>query len=190
MTPFSEAQTQLKPSLWARVSARRVPLVFALCLLAGLTAAAWRAKGRLETTRVLARTEARACGAELELQFSQVPGAADALGMLARSGGGGGTNSMRVQEVLRRAQLDELPRLGYDFALFMPSSAQQKPVTIAFRGLASLQDTIQQPVRVKSFDLRLALKPRGGWINKTKLGLESLAVLLVSGSRRLIIDAA
>ncbi len=180
MTPFSEAHTQLKPSLWARVSARRVLLVFALCLLAGLTAVAWRAKERLESTRAIARTEARACGAVLELQFSQVPGATDALGILARLGGGGGTNSMRVQEVLRRAQLDELPRLGYDFALFMPPSAQQKPVTIASRGLSSLQDTVQQPVRVKNFDLRLALKPRGGWINKSKLGFESLAVFLVS----------
>jgi hypothetical protein len=181
MTPFAEAPTRLRPTLIERFSARRAPLVFVLCILVGLTMVVWRAKGRLEVARALARTEARACGASLELQFSQSPAAVEALGMLAKQGRAGLANSTRLQEVLRRAQLGDLSRQGYVFALYIQSPAQQKPVVIASQGLSSLLATVQQPVRAQNTELRLALKPKGGWIDKIKVGLESLAVLLMSG---------
>ena len=95
MSPFTEAQTRLKPSLLTRLSARRTPLAFALCFVVGLGAVAWRTKGRIEAVAAIARTEARACGASLELQFSQASTAAEVLGMLAK-GKGGITNFQRV----------------------------------------------------------------------------------------------
>ena len=281
MGPFAEGQTRLKPSLLTRLSMRRAALVFALCLVVGLGAVAWRAKVRAETARAIARTEARARGASLELQFSQVSAAAEVLGTLARQARGGITNfqkvatellrahpglaslelqpggvvsdivpragheravgfnalkdavqrvganeaiarrvltvagpvtldhgeqgliarvplfqrtrdgrdsfwgfvavSMRLQEALGRAQVDDLLRQGYNFAFFTPPSVQQKGVAIVSHGLSSLQDTVQQPVRAQNLQFRLALKPQGGWVDKTKVVLESLAVLLMSG---------
>jgi sensor domain CHASE-containing protein len=89
--------------------------------------------------------------------------------------------SMRLPEALARAGVDELWKQGYNYAFFAPASAQQKVVTIAARGGLSLQDAVQQPVRAQNLELRLALRPRGGWINATKVALESLGVLVVSG---------
>jgi sensor domain CHASE-containing protein/HPt (histidine-containing phosphotransfer) domain-containing protein len=89
--------------------------------------------------------------------------------------------SMRLPEALARARLDELSRQGYNYAFFAPASAQQKAVTIAARGALPLQDAVQQPVRAQNLEFRLALRPRGGWVNATKVALESLGVLVVAG---------
>jgi sensor domain CHASE-containing protein/HPt (histidine-containing phosphotransfer) domain-containing protein len=89
--------------------------------------------------------------------------------------------SMRLPEALAQARLDELSRQGYNYAFFAPASAQQKAVTIAAHGALPLQDAVQQPVRARNLEFRLALRPRGGWVNATKLTLESLGVLVVSG---------
>jgi sensor domain CHASE-containing protein/HPt (histidine-containing phosphotransfer) domain-containing protein len=89
--------------------------------------------------------------------------------------------SMRLPEALARARVDELSTQGYYYAFFAPGSAQQKAVTIAARGAMSLQDAVQQPVRAQNLEFRLALRPRGGWVNATKVALEALGVLVVSG---------
>ena len=89
--------------------------------------------------------------------------------------------SMRLPEALARARVDELWKQGYHYAFFAPGSAQQKAVTIAARGAMSLQDAVQQPVRAQNLEFRLALRPRGGWVNATKVVLEALGVLVVSG---------
>ena len=254
--------------------------LFFFCVVVGLGVVTWRAKMRAESARAIARTEARARGASLELQFSQASTAAEVLGTLARQGRGGLTNfqrvatelltahpglaslelqpggvvsdivpragheravgfnvlkdagqriganeaiarrvltvagpvtldhgeqgivarvpifqrtsdgrdsfwgfvavSMRLQEALSRAQVDDLMRQGYNFAFFALLPGQQKALPIASHGLSSLQDTVQQSVRVQNLEFRLALKPQSGWIDKTKVVLESLAVLLMS----------
>jgi sensor domain CHASE-containing protein len=89
--------------------------------------------------------------------------------------------SMRLQEALSRVQVDELARESYNFAFFAPAPVGQKAIAIASHGLASLQDSMHQPVRVQNLEFRLALKPHGGWIDTTKVVLESLAMLLISG---------
>ena len=106
MSPFTEAQTRLKTSPLAGSSARWALLVFALCLVVGLGVVAWRAKVRAETARAIARTEARARGASLELQLSQASTAAEVLGALAKQGGGGLTNFQRVATELLTAHPD------------------------------------------------------------------------------------
>lgn len=281
MSPLATAQPTLKPSFLARFSTRRAPLVFALSFVVGMGVVAWRAKGRIETARAMARTVAMATGGSLEVQLSQASTAAEGLGMLARQGRGGLTNfqkvatelltahpglaslelqpggvvsdivpraghertigfnvlkdaaqrvganeaiarrvssmaclvildhgeqgivvrvpifkrapdgrdsfwgfvavSMRLQEALSRVQGDELAREGYDFAFLASPPVGQKAIVIASHGLSSLQDSVQQPVRVQNLEFRLALKPQGGWIGTTKVMLESLAVLLISG---------
>ena len=89
--------------------------------------------------------------------------------------------SMRLPEALARARVDELWKQGYHYAFFAPGSAQQKAVTLAAHGALSLQDAVQQPVRAQNLEFRLALRPRGGWVNATKVVLEALGVLVVSG---------
>jgi len=89
--------------------------------------------------------------------------------------------SMRLPVALARAGVDELWNQGYNYAFFAPGSNQQKMVTIAARGVFSLQDAVQQPVRAQNLEFCLALRPRGGWINATRVVLEFVAVIFVSG---------
>jgi hypothetical protein len=96
MSPLAKAQPAIKPSLLARFAARRAPLVFALSFVMGMGVVAWRAKGRIETARDMARTVALATGGSLEMQLSQASTAAEVLGMLAKQGRGGLTNFQKV----------------------------------------------------------------------------------------------
>lgn len=128
MSPFAEHRPWPKPSPMTRFSARPVPFLFALCLLVGLGVIAWRAKVRLDITRAVARTEARATGASLELQLSQASTAAEVLGALAKQGRGGLTNFQKVAKELLAAHpglasldlepggvvSDIAPRAGYE----------------------------------------------------------------------------
>ena len=91
---------------------------------------------------------------------------------------------MRLQEALSRVQVDELAQEGYNSAFFAPSPVGQKAIAIASHGLSSLQDSVQQAVRVQNLEFRLALKPHGGWNDKTKLVLESLASWSTWASKR------
>jgi sensor domain CHASE-containing protein/HPt (histidine-containing phosphotransfer) domain-containing protein len=88
--------------------------------------------------------------------------------------------SMPLPEALARARVDELWKQGYNYAFFAPASSQQKVVPIAARGAMSFQDAVQQPVRAQNLEFRLALRPRGGWVNATKVALESVGVLVIS----------
>jgi HPt (histidine-containing phosphotransfer) domain-containing protein len=88
--------------------------------------------------------------------------------------------SMRLPETLARARVDDLSTQGYNYVFYAPSPAQQTAVTIAAHGALSLQDAVQQPVRARNLEFRLALRPRNGWVNATKAALESLGVVMVS----------
>ena len=79
MSPHAKAQPTLKPSFFARFSARWAPLVFALSFVVGMGVVAWRAKERVEKARAMAHTEALAHGASLEVQLSQASAAAEVL---------------------------------------------------------------------------------------------------------------
>src|ERR1041385_2027119 len=97
MSPFAPvAATKHNPSLLTRLSTRRVPLAFVLCLVVGLGLVAWRSKQSIEAAGAIARAEARACAASLEFQFSQVSSTAEMLGTLAKQARGGFTNFQRV----------------------------------------------------------------------------------------------
>jgi hypothetical protein len=87
---------------------------------------------------------------------------------------------MRLPEALARAGVDELSTQGYNYVFYASSLARQKAVTIAAHGPSSLQDAVQQPVRAQNLKFRLALRPRSGWVNATKVAFESLGVLMVS----------
>ncbi len=96
--------------------------------------------------------------------------------------------SMRVSEALRLAQMDELTRHGYNYALTVPAVGRDKGLTIAARGVLSAQSAAQQAVRVQDVAFRLVVQPRGGLISKTKLLLEILGVLAASGLICLLVN--
>ena len=88
MNPFSDSQSGGRPSVLSRLLARPAPVVFGITLLLGLAVVGWRAKVRADAARAAVRSEARALGTALELQFNQAATAAEVLGALARQGGG------------------------------------------------------------------------------------------------------
>lgn len=79
---------------------------------------------------------------------------------------------------------------GYEYSFFPPAPPGQKPALIAAQGdWSSFQGAVWQPIRVHNLELRLALRARGGWLNKTKLALESLAVLCLAGLLSLLVNS-
>ena len=96
--------------------------------------------------------------------------------------------SMRVSEALRWAQVDDLARHGYNYAFSVAASRREKGLTFAAHGALSAQAAVQQPVRAQDVTFRLMLQPRGGWVNKPKLVLELVAVLVASGLVCLLVN--
>ena len=96
--------------------------------------------------------------------------------------------SMQVSDALRRAQVNDLAKQGYSYVLFAPASANRKAVTLGLRGVVTAQEAVQQPVRVRDLEFRLALQPRSGWISKTRVVLEGLGVLALSGLLCLLVN--
>jgi sensor domain CHASE-containing protein len=96
--------------------------------------------------------------------------------------------SMRLSEALRRAQVEDLVRHGYDYAFAGPASSRAPGLTIAAHGALSAQGAVQQPVSAQNVEFRLMLQPRGGWVNKTKLALDVLGVLVASGLVCLLVN--
>jgi hypothetical protein len=47
---------------------------------------------------------------------------------------------------------------------------------------------VQQSVRAQNLEFRVALLPRGGWVDETKVALESLNVLVASGLLCLLVN--
>jgi hypothetical protein len=97
--------------------------------------------------------------------------------------------SMRLSEALSRAKVDALARQGYCYAFFAPASGKQQGATIAASGTFALQSAVQHPVRLQDLEFRLALLPRGGWVSKTRVALESLGVLAASGLLCLLVNS-
>jgi sensor domain CHASE-containing protein len=96
--------------------------------------------------------------------------------------------SMRVSEALNRAQVNDLVRHGYNYAFSTPASGRALGLTIATHGTLSAGDVVQQDVGAQNVRFRLLLQPRGGWVNKTKLVLEVLGVLVASGLVCLLVN--
>lgn len=89
--------------------------------------------------------------------------------------------SLRLSEAVSHANLSDLPRRGYNYSLLAPAaSAKQKPILVAGTGVWSLNDAVKYPVRIQNLEWQLALEPQIGWVNKTKLVIDILGVVLVS----------
>ncbi|HWQ93227.1 MAG TPA: hypothetical protein VN673_16250, partial [Clostridia bacterium] len=82
--------------------------------------------------------------------------------------------------VVSQAQLDELAKLGYRYIFFAPASAGRKPISISAAG-GPIKNPIQQAVRARTQEFRLAIEPKGGWIQTGPWLLEAGLALLFSG---------
>jgi len=96
--------------------------------------------------------------------------------------------SMPLSEAVRRAQVDELARHGYDYALLAPATGQEKAVVLAGHRTGSASGAVRQPVRAQDLIFGLEVQPRGGWGSKAKLVLECLGVLAAAGLVGLVVN--
>ena len=96
--------------------------------------------------------------------------------------------SMRLSEAMTLARLDDLAKDGYHYAIFTPTSAGRKPVTIAAHGGLSIPDAVQQTIRTQDLEFRLAVEPLGGWVSRTRLVLECVCVLAGAGLLCLLVN--
>ena len=96
--------------------------------------------------------------------------------------------SFRLADVVARARLDGLWGRGYDYQLYLPATSQQRAVSLAARGVVSPESAVEQPVRVRNLDLRLAVEPRGGWISIPRVAMEAAGVLILSGLLCLLVN--
>jgi PAS domain S-box-containing protein len=87
---------------------------------------------------------------------------------------------IRLGETLKRARLAELTAAGYSFSLFTVGRPGQPAASLAAAGKLQGRDYVQQALRARDLELRLALQPLGGWYHPGRLALDALAVLLFS----------
>jgi hypothetical protein len=96
--------------------------------------------------------------------------------------------SMRLAEAMTLARVEDLAKEGYHYTILAPASSGRKPVTIAARGGLSVPHAVELPIRVQDLEFRLAVEPPGGWFSKTRLVLEIVCVLAVSGLLCLLVN--
>ena len=89
--------------------------------------------------------------------------------------------SVGFTPALRSAGLDELVTRGYNYRIFSSGRPGEAGVTVAGHGACSLEDAVGQAVPIRGVGLHLALRPRSGWVSRSQVVLESVAVLAISG---------
>jgi hypothetical protein len=277
--PFGSPQHGPRESTFGRTLQQPAALVFVVCFTLGLVAVAWRTKVRVHQAEAQARVRAQAVAAAVELQFSQVLAAVEALGTWAQQSGGSmpgfpavagellanhpglaslelapagvvgqivprtgnerapgfnffkdpprriGANiaiqkraltiagplrlyngepgvsamipihvrerdgretfwgfvagSMRLSETMARARVGELLSKEYAYRIASRQPNQQSAFVIAEEGHVTA-GALEQAIRAHNLTFALSLQPRMGWLDKTVLALELLALLLVS----------
>ena len=88
--------------------------------------------------------------------------------------------SMRLADLLGRAGVADLPKLGYDYAVFSAPSPSQKAAVVSAAGEVSVEAAVKQRVGAPSGGFILALEPSRGWINKTRVAVECIGVIGLS----------
>jgi sensor domain CHASE-containing protein len=96
--------------------------------------------------------------------------------------------SVSWRETLRGAGLEQVSRMGYDHAVFASGALPGQALLVERQGIRDLGDTIRQAVRVQNLDVRLALRRQGGWIHKSQVALDCVAVILAAAALSLLVN--
>jgi sensor domain CHASE-containing protein len=118
--------------------------------------------------------------------YSGEPGIAALMPVYMRAGDGHescwgfASASMRLSEVLTRAGVNHLAEDGYNYSLDAAGSIQSGRIVLSEFGQSSLADPVLQPIDLGNVELRLALAPRGGWLNRIRLAVDLVLALFVS----------
>lgn len=88
--------------------------------------------------------------------------------------------AMRLAEVFNRAELLELGRKGYDFAVIATAPATQAPVRLAEFGEVAPTGALQQPIHARNLELTLAMRPHRGWLNAVGMWVRFVGVIVLS----------
>lgn len=87
--------------------------------------------------------------------------------------------SLNLTNAFARAGLEALSPQGLEYFLFAITSPG-KALALSPRMVSDLENSAQHAARVGSVELRLAVRPSGGWYGVGKLLLESLVVVVLS----------
>lgn len=87
--------------------------------------------------------------------------------------------AVRLADLADARQLKALADLGYDYLLFIPGRPGQAAVPIVASIHPPAADGVQQAIRARNFEVRLALWPKAGWYGGGKLLGTTLRELLL-----------
>jgi len=89
--------------------------------------------------------------------------------------------SIRFQDAFGWARVDDLYRSGYNYAFFPSSADLRKATPLLWRGDVRVASAVQQTVRAGNLEFRLALEPRGGWVDIWSVGWQAFLALFLAG---------
>jgi HPt (histidine-containing phosphotransfer) domain-containing protein len=95
--------------------------------------------------------------------------------------------SVRKNDVLSRAQLDQLRLRGYEYHLFIPPYGARKAFTLISNGDVAVDSEVQQRVRAHNLEMILAVQAAGGWYGLSHALLQIVAVVFGAGLVALLV---
>lgn len=95
--------------------------------------------------------------------------------------------SVRKNDVLSRAQLDQLRSRGYEYHLFIPPYGARKAFTLSSSGDVAVDSDVQQRIRAHNLELILSVQPVGGWYGLSRTLLQIVAVFFGAGLLALLV---
>ncbi len=176
MSSFSDFSKGARPARPGRPAL----FLFVLTLLAGLGLVAWRAWIDAEDARALAQARAQAAIASVGLEVSR------AVSLLEADGRRSNVSSPNLTKIAASSVaawpgLKTLAAQNYHYVFFVPPAGRQPALVLATTGKFAFADSVRQGVVVRDLNLQAALLPRHGWINKTRVAVETIVALLAAG---------
>ncbi len=95
--------------------------------------------------------------------------------------------SLRQNDLLNRAQLDQLALRGYEYHLFKPPYGSRKAVTLIDKEGVPIDAQVQQRIRAHNLEMILAIQPKDGWYGFSRAALQAAAVVVAAGLLALLV---
>jgi hypothetical protein len=95
--------------------------------------------------------------------------------------------SVRKNDVLARAQLDQLRLRGYEYHFFLPPFGARRAFTVSSNGSVAVDAEVQQRIRAHNFEMILAVEPAAGWYGWSTTLLQTAAIIFGAGLLALLV---